>query len=94
MTVMANGLNSRDKSRLAIRSMQQIPRQDENFMALTPFVPSDEDVDFRPHVSRDMVRIPGSKRSNARLDFFSLYFQFGNSLNIYRNLGLWQIVAL
>lgn len=81
--MMANGWNSRDKSRLAIRRVQQFPRQEENSMVLTPFVPSDEEiVDFRPQVSRDMAHIPGPKRSNARLDFFQFIFDLVILFNI------------
>ncbi|KAF7811088.1 telomere repeat-binding factor 1 isoform X1 [Senna tora] len=68
MSVMANGWTSRDKSRLAIRRVQPFPRRDVNSMALTPFVPSDEeDEDFRPQVSRDIVQIPGPNRLDSRI---------------------------
>ena len=68
--MMANGWSSREKSRLAIRRVHQAPKQDENSMAVTPVIPSDEEiVDVKPlQVSRDMVPISGPKRSIVRLD--------------------------
>ncbi|RZB90365.1 Telomere repeat-binding factor 1 [Glycine soja] len=67
---MANGWSSREKSRLSVRRVHQVPRQDENSMAITAVAPSDEEiVDVKPlQVSRDMVHIPGPKRSNLSLD--------------------------
>lgn len=68
--MMANGWSSREKSRLSVRRVHQVPRQDENSMAITAVAPSDEEiVDVKPlQVSRDIVHIPGPKRSNLRLD--------------------------
>lgn len=68
--MMANGWSSREKSRLAVRRVHHAPKQDENPLAVTSVVPSDEDiVDVKPlQVSRDMVQIPGLKRSIVRLD--------------------------
>ncbi|KAL2603750.1 hypothetical protein AAZV13_09G027900 [Glycine max] len=70
LSVMANGWSSREKSRLSVRRVHQVPRQDENSMAITAVAPSDEEiVDVKPlQVSRDMVHIPGPKRSNLSLD--------------------------
>ncbi|KAK7329639.1 hypothetical protein VNO77_23811 [Canavalia gladiata] len=70
LSVMANGWSSREKSRLAVRRVHQAPKQDENSMSITPAAPSDEEiVDVKPlQVSRDMVQIPGPKRSIVRLD--------------------------
>lgn len=70
LSVMANGWSSREKSRLSVRRVHQAPRHDENSMAITPVVPSDEEiVDVKPlQVARDMVPISGPKRSNLSLD--------------------------
>ncbi|XP_028782027.1 telomere repeat-binding factor 1-like isoform X1 [Neltuma alba] len=69
LSVMANGWSSRDKSRLAVRRAHQVPKQDENVMT-APSVASDEELmDARaPQVPRDMLQIPGPKRSIVRLD--------------------------
>ena len=76
MSVMTNGWNSRQKSRLAVRRVQHVPKHDENTLALTSVDPSDEEiVDVKPlQVSRDMVTIPGPKRSLVRLDSYHLIF--------------------
>ncbi|KAK7246195.1 hypothetical protein RIF29_41055 [Crotalaria pallida] len=70
LSVMANGWTSREKSRLAVRRVHQTPKQDENSMALSPVAPSDEEIaDDKPiQVSRDMMPLPGPKRSIGRLD--------------------------
>ncbi|CAL0309206.1 unnamed protein product [Lupinus luteus] len=70
LSVMANGWTSREKSRLAIKRMYQTPRQDENFMAISPAVPSDEETaDDRPlQASKDTMQLPRPKRSLVRLD--------------------------
>lgn len=70
LSVMANGWSSRDKSRLAGRRAHQVPKQDENAMIAPSVVPSDEElVDARAsQVPRDMLQIPGPKRSIVRLD--------------------------
>ncbi|KAG5119586.1 hypothetical protein JHK82_034006 [Glycine max] len=49
LSVMANGWSSREKSRLSVRRVHQVPRQDENSMAITAVAPSDEEiVDVKP----------------------------------------------
>ncbi|KAJ7946173.1 Telomere repeat-binding factor 1 [Quillaja saponaria] len=72
MSVMANGWNSRDKSRLAVRRVQQVPKQDESSMALATAQSDEEIVDAKPlQVSTEanhMMQISGSKRSMLRLD--------------------------
>ncbi|XP_027331385.1 telomere repeat-binding factor 1 isoform X2 [Abrus precatorius] len=70
LSVMANGWSSREKSRLAVRRVHQAPKQEDNPMAIAPVAPSDEEIaDVKPlQVSRDMVHIPGPKRSIVRLD--------------------------
>ncbi|KAI4295776.1 hypothetical protein L6164_035786 [Bauhinia variegata] len=69
LSVMANGWSSRDKSRLAVRRVHQVPKLDENSMALAT-VPSDEEItEVQPlQVARDLVQLPGPKRSIVRLD--------------------------
>ncbi|KAF1882325.1 hypothetical protein Lal_00038971 [Lupinus albus] len=64
LSVMANGWTSREKSRLAVKRVYQTPRQDENFMAIGPVVPSDEEIaDDKPlQVSKDTMHLPGPKR--------------------------------
>lgn len=76
LSVMANGWSSRDKSRLAVRRVQQVPKQDENPTTATSVVPSDEEtVDVKAsQVPRDMLQIPGPKRSILRWNSFYLYF--------------------
>ncbi|KAK4270769.1 hypothetical protein QN277_019541 [Acacia crassicarpa] len=70
LSVMANGWSSRDKSRLAVRRAHQTPKQDENAMTSPSGVPSDEELtDARAaQVPRDMLQIPGPKRTIVRLD--------------------------
>ncbi|XP_042981447.1 telomere repeat-binding factor 1 isoform X3 [Carya illinoinensis] len=70
MSVMANGWGSRDKARLAVKRVPQVPKQDENSIALTTVVHSDEDiVDAKPLVdSNDTLKVPVPKRSIVRLD--------------------------
>ncbi|XP_019440128.1 PREDICTED: telomere repeat-binding factor 1 [Lupinus angustifolius] len=70
LSVMANGWTSREKSRLAVKRVHQTPRHDENSMAITLVVPSDEEIaDDKPfQLSKDMMQLPGPKRSIVRLD--------------------------
>ncbi|KAJ7967589.1 Telomere repeat-binding factor 1 [Quillaja saponaria] len=72
MSVMANGWNSRDKSRLAVRRVQQAPKQEENYMALTTVQSEDEIVDAKPlHVSTEvnhMMQNSGPNIPIERLD--------------------------
>lgn len=70
MSVMANGWGSREKARLALKRMQVTPKQDENPMALSTVVHSDEEiVDAKPiAVSNDTLQLTSSKRSFIRLD--------------------------
>ncbi|CAN8321278.1 unnamed protein product [Cochlearia groenlandica] len=57
MSVMANGWGSREKSRLAVRRTNSLPKHDDNPLAMTTSLQSDEDL---------VVDTP--KRSNRRLD--------------------------
>ncbi|XP_059653020.1 telomere repeat-binding factor 1-like [Cornus florida] len=70
MSVMANGWGSREKARLALKRLHQAPKQEENHMALTKVVQSDEEiVDAKPlAVSSGSPQIGGPKRSIVRLD--------------------------
>ncbi|KAA8536282.1 hypothetical protein F0562_028760 [Nyssa sinensis] len=70
MSVMANGWGSREKARLALKRMQHVPKQDENSMALSTVVQSDEEiVDAKSlAVSSGSPRIGVPKRSIIRLD--------------------------
>lgn len=69
MSVMANGWGSREKARLALKRMQQVPKQGENPMALANVVQSDEDiVDAKPLAVSSGSQAGGSKRSMIRLD--------------------------
>ncbi|MED6122839.1 hypothetical protein PIB30_043684 [Stylosanthes scabra] len=72
LSVMANGWSSREKSRLSIRRVHQAPKHDENSLATSPPIQSDEDIsDVKPlqvSSSRDVVPFSGPKRSIVRLD--------------------------
>ncbi|XP_059647893.1 telomere repeat-binding factor 1-like [Cornus florida] len=70
LSVMANGWGSRDKARVALKRMQQVPKQDENSMALSTVVESDEEpVDAKPlAVSNVSAQSSVPKRSIIRLD--------------------------
>lgn len=74
MSVMANGWGSRDKARVALKRIHQVPKQDENAAASASVaVQSDEEtVDAMPaEISADMqqtLQISGPKRSIVRLD--------------------------
>ncbi|XP_041013745.1 telomere repeat-binding factor 1-like isoform X1 [Juglans microcarpa x Juglans regia] len=80
MSVMANGWGSREKARLAVKRVAQVPKQDENSMALSTVVQNDEDfVDAKPlGVSNDTLQVPAPKRSIVRLD--NLIFEAITSL--------------
>ncbi|CAK9186654.1 unnamed protein product [Ilex paraguariensis] len=70
MSVMANGWGSRERARLALKRMQQVPKQEENPMATIPVSQSDEEtVDAKPlAVSAGSPPINVAKRSSMRLD--------------------------
>ncbi|XP_010263289.1 PREDICTED: telomere repeat-binding factor 1-like [Nelumbo nucifera] len=71
MSVTANGWGSREKARLALKRSQQIPKYDDNPMALSTVVRSDEEiVDVKPlAISGGALQIDGPKRSIlSRLD--------------------------
>ncbi|RHN72963.1 hypothetical protein MtrunA17_Chr2g0293401 [Medicago truncatula] len=63
---MVNEWPSRKKSKVAIKRVcHQAPKQDDISMAVAPVTPSDDEiVDVQTlQVSRDMLQIPGPKRS-------------------------------
>lgn len=65
-----NGWGSRDKARIALKKSRQIPRHDENPMALSTVVAdfSDEIVDAKPlAISTDSLQIPAPKKPEAKL---------------------------
>nr|GMC87708.1 telomere repeat-binding factor 1-like [Ipomoea batatas] len=70
MSVMANGLGSREKARLALKRMHQTPKQNESSMALANVAQSDEDTSEAKPIatSSDSPRPGGSRRSIIRLD--------------------------
>lgn len=72
MSVMANGWGSREKARSSLKRRQPVSKQDENSMALSTVVQSDEEiVDVKPlAVCSGSPEIGVSKRSIIRLYFF------------------------
>ncbi|KAE9447092.1 hypothetical protein C3L33_21014, partial [Rhododendron williamsianum] len=70
MSVMANGWGSREKARSSLKRRQPVSKQDENSMALSTVVQSDEEiVDVKPlAVCSGSPEISVSKRSIIRLD--------------------------
>ncbi|XP_058190471.1 telomere repeat-binding factor 1 isoform X2 [Rhododendron vialii] len=70
MSVMANGWGSREKARSSLKRRQPVSKQDENSMALSSVVQSDEEiVDVKPlAVCSGSPEIGVSKRSIIRLD--------------------------
>nr|QSD99606.1 MYB family transcription factor [Melilotus albus] len=78
LSVMANTWTSKGAIK---RVHHHAPRQEDNSMAVTPLTPSDDEiVDVQPlQVSRDMMQIPGPKRSSIRLD--NLIMEAISSLN-------------
>ncbi|CAI8590322.1 unnamed protein product [Vicia faba] len=84
LSVMANGWTSREKSKVAIRRVHHYgSKHDENSLAVIPVSPSDDDiVDVKPlQVSRDMLQIPGPKRSIERFRLDNLIMEAISSLN-------------
>ncbi|XP_058762156.1 telomere repeat-binding factor 1-like [Vicia villosa] len=84
LSVMANGWTSREKSKVAIKRVHHHgSRHDENSLAVIPASPSDDDiVDVKPlQVSRDMLQIPGPKRSIERFRLDNLIMEAISSLN-------------
>ncbi|GMY38732.1 telomere repeat-binding factor 1-like isoform X3 [Fagus crenata] len=79
MSVMANGWGSREKARLAVKRVPQVPKQEENSMALGNGQSDEELVDTKPVlVSSDRVQVAAPKRSIVRLD--NLIFEAITSL--------------
>ncbi|KDP44512.1 hypothetical protein JCGZ_16345 [Jatropha curcas] len=70
MSVMANGWSSREKSKLAVKRVHHVPKQEENPMGLNTVVQSDEDFSDTKSivVSNPMMQTVGPRRSTVRLD--------------------------
>ncbi|XP_038680841.1 telomere repeat-binding factor 1-like isoform X2 [Tripterygium wilfordii] len=71
MSVMANGWGSREKARLSIKRLPHIPKHDENSMAPTTDVQSDEEMvaDAKPLVVYNGgLQVSAPKKSIVRLD--------------------------
>ncbi|GMH17922.1 hypothetical protein Nepgr_019763 [Nepenthes gracilis] len=70
MSVMTNGLGSREKSRLALKRLQPAPKQDENPTNVSEAPQSDEEIaDVKPLPSSSAtIKITAPKRSIVRLD--------------------------
>ncbi|KAG7594662.1 Homeobox-like domain superfamily [Arabidopsis thaliana x Arabidopsis arenosa] len=67
MSVMANGWGSREKSRLAVKRTLSLPKQEENSLALTNSLQSDEEmVDATSGLQ--VSSNPAPRRPNVRLD--------------------------
>lgn len=73
MSVMANGWGSREKARLAVKRVPQLPRQDDNSMSFGTVIQSDEEMaDAKPlEGSNDVLQATIPKRSIVRLDIVS-----------------------
>ncbi|GAV86469.1 Myb_DNA-binding domain-containing protein/Linker_histone domain-containing protein [Cephalotus follicularis] len=69
MSVMTNGWGSREKSRLAVKRTPPAHKQDENSLALSSFVQSDEEtVDAKPVTVSSSLDVTPPKRSIVKLD--------------------------
>lgn len=69
MSVMANGWGSREKSRVAIRRFQHVPKNDENATSSVDVQSDDETTEVAPLLltsSGDMQQSAGSKKSIIR----------------------------
>lgn len=68
MSVMANGWNSREKTRLPVKRVSHVTRQEESSAALRTLAQSDEEnADAKDlAVSAHVVQIDGPKRSIVR----------------------------
>lgn len=67
MSVMANGWGSREKSRLAVKRTLSLPKQEENSLALTNSLQSDEEmVDATSGLQ--VSSNPAPRRPNVRLE--------------------------
>uniref|UniRef100_A0A1J3IGS9 MYB transcription factor n=1 Tax=Noccaea caerulescens TaxID=107243 RepID=A0A1J3IGS9_NOCCA len=74
MSVMANGWGSREKSRLAIKRTHSLPKQEDNSLAITSSLQSDEEMGDAKHFSTtgssalQVATTPTARRPNVRLD--------------------------
>lgn len=73
---MVNGWGSRDKCKTVTRRMPQVPKQEDNSMALSTGQSDEEIMDAKPiPASSDSQQVSAPKRAIVRLDS-SLFFQF------------------
>lgn len=76
LSVMVNGWGSRDKCKTVTRRMPQVPKQEDNSMALSTGQSDEEIMDAKPiPASSDSQQVSAPKRSIVRLDM-SLFSQF------------------
>ncbi|GAB4838349.1 Telomere repeat-binding factor 1 [Ancistrocladus abbreviatus] len=71
MSVMANGIGSRDKSKIAVKRLQPVPKQGENPPTSVGEVPQsdEENIDAKPlPTSSATIQMASPKRSIVRLD--------------------------
>ncbi|KAF2320863.1 hypothetical protein GH714_031401 [Hevea brasiliensis] len=70
MSVMANGWSSREKSKLAVKRVHHVPKQEENPTAFYTVAQSDEDISDTKSivVANSTMQTTGPKRTTVRLD--------------------------
>lgn len=72
MSVMANGWGSREKSRLAIKRTHSLPKQEDNSLAITSSLQSDDEMGDAKHFSTtgssalQIATTPTARRPNVR----------------------------
>lgn len=82
MSVMANGWGSREKSRLAVKRTLSLPKQEDNSLAITTSLQSDDEMVDVKHYSTtgssalQVVTTPAPKRPNVRLEISSMSVSF------------------
>lgn len=82
MSVMANGWGSREKSRLAVKRTLSLPKQEENSLALTNSLQSDEEMVDAKHFSTtgssalQVSSTPAPRKPNVRLEIWLYYFLY------------------
>ncbi|KAJ9159401.1 hypothetical protein P3X46_024909 [Hevea brasiliensis] len=70
MSVMANGWSSREKSKLAVKRVHHVPKQEENPAAFYTVAQSDEDISDTKSivVANSTMQTAGPMRTTVRLD--------------------------
>lgn len=82
MSVMANGWGSREKSRLAIKRTHSLPKQEDNSLAITSSLQSDEEMGDVKHFSTtgfsalQVATTPTARRPNVRSGISSVSVSF------------------